>query len=289
MGAVLSVRLQTDPPGVIHAPARPNAGIVIHVGASVHIACERGGRRYRGLSVHGDVDIIPPGVSSRWEMKERDTALIIGLPPELLRRAAEQADLPSKRLDIVNRFQIRDPQIEHLGWAIKAELEAGYPNGPLYLDSLGVALAIHVMNRHSSRSGPPSRIRGGFSGHKLKRVVAFIEDHTGDDLSLAAIAAVAGLSESHCKAAFRKSVGQPLHRYVVERRIERARALLSEGERSVSQVAAETGFAHASHLARHMKRLLGVSPSEAAENHPNVRDAYAPGETQSRKSNKGAA
>ena len=287
--AGLSVRLQTDPPGVIDAPARPNAGIVIHVGASVQIVCERGGRKYRGLAVHGDVDIIPPGVPSRWEMKQRDTALIIGLPPELLRSVAEQAGLPANRLEIVNRFQIRDPQIEHLGWALKAELEAGYPNGRLYLDSLGVALAMHVVNRHSSKSGAVARIQGGLSGHKLKLVVAYIEDHTGDDLSLAAIAEVAGLSESHCKAAFRKSVGQPIHRYVVERRIERARALLGEGGRSVSQVAAETGFAHASHLARHMKRLLGVSPSEAAENHPILRDAPEPGLPQSRKTRKGIA
>jgi AraC family transcriptional regulator len=287
--AGLLVRLQTDPPGVIHAPARPNAGIVIHVGASVRIVCERGGHRYRGLAVHGDVDIIPPGVPSRWEVKQRDTALIVGLTPELLCTAAERAGVPADRVEIVNRFQIRDPQIEHLGWVLKAELEAGYPNGKVYLDSLGIALATHVINRHSSRSGATPRIRGGLSGHKLKLVVAYIEDHTGDDLSLAAIAEVAGLSESHCKAAFRKSVGQPLHRYVVERRIERAKALLAEGGRSVSEVAAETGFAHASHLARHMKRMLGVSPSEAAENHPILRDVPEPGLPHSGKRRKGSA
>src|SRR5258708_6576744 len=150
--AALSVRLQTDPPGVIHAPARPNAGIVIHVGASVQIVFERGGRKYRGVAVHGDVDIIPPGVPSRWEMKQRDTALIVGLLPELLRSVAEQAGLPADPLEIVNRFQIRDPQIEHLGWALKAELEDGYPNGTLYLDRLGVALALHRINRHHSKS-----------------------------------------------------------------------------------------------------------------------------------------
>src|SRR6202000_561750 len=74
-GDQLSARLQTDPAGVLEAPARPNPGIVIHVGRPVHIACDRAGRGHRGTSVHGDVDIIPSGVSSRWELRGEDTAL----------------------------------------------------------------------------------------------------------------------------------------------------------------------------------------------------------------------
>jgi AraC family transcriptional regulator len=48
---------------------------------------------------------------------------------------------------------------------------------------------------------------------------------------------------------------------VIKRRVERAKTLLGEGM-PISQTALETGFAHQSHLARHMRRLLGVSPSE---------------------------
>jgi AraC family transcriptional regulator len=57
-------------------------------------------------------------------------------------------------------------------------------------------------------------------------------------------------------------MGQSVHRYVVERRVQRARSLLLGGERSVAQVALQTGFSHQSHLARWMKRMLGVTPSE---------------------------
>ncbi len=272
------MRLQSDPAGVVNAPSRPNPGIVIHVGKSVHITCDRGGRRHQGVSVHGDVDIIPAGVSSRWELKEPDTALLVWVPMPLLRTMAAQSGLDASRIEIVNRFQMRDPGIEHLGWALKAELDAGYPNGSLYTDSVASALALHLLNRHSPASQARNQATGGFTGRRLKQVLSFIEDNLGENLALKDVAAAAGLSISHCKFAFRESVGQPVHRYVIQRRVERARELLSQGERSISQVAFETGFSHQSHLAYHMRRMLGVTPgsivksSKPAPSHPDLRD-----------------
>jgi AraC family transcriptional regulator len=254
------VRLQTDPPGVLEVPGRPNPGIVIHVGPSVHIACDRDGRRHRGITVHGDVDIIPAGVPSRWEIREKDTALLLGVPASLLSAVAEQSGMDTSRAELVNRFQIRDTQIEHIGWALKAEMETGHANGQLYLDSLAAALAIHLLNRHSSNPQPVQTQKGGLSGHRLKQVLAYIEDNLGENLSLKEIAVVAGLSISHCKTAFRASIGQPVHQYVIQRRVERARELLSQADMSITQVALETGFAHQSHLAFHMRRVLGVAP-----------------------------
>jgi AraC family transcriptional regulator len=49
---------------------------------------------------------------------------------------------------------------------------------------------------------------------------------------------------------------------VLERRVERARLRLLEGRLSITDVALETGFAHPSHMARWMRRLLGLSPSQ---------------------------
>jgi AraC family transcriptional regulator len=91
-------------------------------------------------------------------------------------------------------------------------------------------------------------------------VLIYIEDNLSQSLSLAEIAAVAGLSVSHFKSLFRESMGLPVHQYLIRRRVERAQTLLGEGKMSISQIAVETGFAHQSHLARHTRRLLGVSP-----------------------------
>src|SRR5580693_8857002 len=140
-GIRLSARLQTDPAGVVEVSARTSPGIVIHVGRPVHIACERAGRRHQGLSVHGDIDIIPGGVPSRWEARESDTALILGVSSGLLRHLACESGLDPDRIEIVNRFQIRDLRLEYIGWAVKAEMESGRQNGSLYLEGLARAIA----------------------------------------------------------------------------------------------------------------------------------------------------
>ena len=258
--ARFSARLQTDPAGVVEVPARMNPGIVIHVGPPVHIACERAGRRHQGLSVHGDIDIVPAGVASRWETRKSDTALILGVSSGLLRHVAGESGFNPDRVEIVNRFQIRDPRLEHIGWAVKAEMESGQRNGNLYLEGLTTAIAAHLLNRYSLDSVATSEQKGMLAGYRLKRVLAYVDDHIEHKLSLMELAAVAGLSVSHFSASFRVALGESVHQYVTRRRVDRAHALLQQRTQTISQIAIETGFAHASHLAFHMRRLLGTSP-----------------------------
>jgi AraC family transcriptional regulator len=95
-------------------------------------------------------------------------------------------------------------------------------------------------------------------------VLAYIDAHLDHDLALDELAAVAGYSVSHFKPLFKAAVGVPVHGYVIERRVARARELLLAGRHTIAQVAIETGFTHQSHLARCMRRVLGVSPSQLA-------------------------
>jgi AraC family transcriptional regulator len=52
----------------------------------------------------------------------------------------------------------------------------------------------------------------------------------------------------------------PVHQYVVQRRVERAKTLMLQDELSMAEIAQTVGFAHQSHMARHMRRVLGVPP-----------------------------
>jgi AraC family transcriptional regulator len=259
------VRLLSDAPGLLEVPAQTRTMVAIHVGPPSHIVCCRGEESHRGTAIHGDIDIIPAGIPSTWELKEGDTALILSLAAELLQTVAQESDLDPRFVEIRNRFQVRDAQIEHIGWALQAEMERGYPCGRLYTDSLATALAAQLVRNHSSVTCQPSRANGGLSGRRLKQVLAFIEDNLGCDLSLGEIAGVAGLSVSHCKVLFRQAVGLPVHQYVIRRRVERAAMLLRQGELSISRIALETGFSHQSHLALHMRRVLGVSPKHVRD------------------------
>lgn len=256
----LRLILRSDPPGLIEVPGLPNTFVSIHTGPSARISCSRGGYNHRGTAVHGDIDIIPAGTPSIWEIKEKDMALLLSLSAELLNTVAEQFDLDPCRVEIINRFQVRDPQLENIGWALKAEMECGYPSGGLYLDSLAVSVAARLVRCHSSASQGPDNQNGQLSGHRLKQVLSYIEENLSQDVSLRDVAAVAGLSVSHFNKLFRESVGVPVHQYLIRRRVECAKSLLGEGKLSISQIALETGFAHQSHLAHHMRRVLGASP-----------------------------
>jgi AraC family transcriptional regulator len=249
----LRVDLRTTSPGEVELQALPDHLLKVHAGPPVRGAC----RSHRFLYARGDVDIFPAGFSDVWHEEQASTSLVLRLSPSLLRRAAEEMGLDPDRAGLEPRHQFRDPQIEHVAWALDAERRAGYPGGLLYTESLGLALAVHLLGRYPA----PLGTRGGLSKTQLRRVTAYIEDHLDQDLSLDRLANVVGLSASHLKTLFRRSTGLPVHEYVVQRRVERAKALLLRGELPASQVALEAGFAHQSHMARWMRRVLGVTPT----------------------------
>jgi AraC family transcriptional regulator len=261
----LRLVLRSDPRGTIESPAFQNNLVSIHIGSSVRISCRRGGYSHSGMAVHGDIDIIPAGVPSFWEIAERDKAFFLSIPSTIVNAAAEHLEIDPAKVELRNRFQIRDQQIENIGWALKAEMESGYPSGQLYVDSLAIAAAARLVHRHSSISPVLIEVRGRLTGYKLKQVLSYIEDNLGQNVSLQELASVSGFSVSHFKTLFSKSVGMSAHQYLIRRRVERAKSLLLEGKMSIGRIALETGFTHQSHLAYHMHRLLGLSPREIRE------------------------
>jgi AraC family transcriptional regulator len=262
------VLLRSDPAGVLDAPEFESVLLAVHVGAVARITCRRAGQVHTGSAVHGDIDLIPARTSSRWTMHDgNDTSLIVALPTALVDDVAMQQELDPRRIELRNRFQMRDPQLENIAWALRSEMQAGNPTGRLYTDSLGVSMAARLIAQHSSlapAAAEASKQTGGLGGRRLRQTLAYIEDHLADagGLSLQKIAAEAGISASHLKTAFRRSTGMPVHQYVLARRIERAKDLLMEGRQSIFEIALETGFSHQGHLSRHMRRSAGLSPKQ---------------------------
>jgi AraC family transcriptional regulator len=262
----LRLSMISDRPGLVEFPGTTAVLLSLHVGPSVTADCRRNGQRHVGTTIHGDLEIIPPNTPGTWELKSSDTALIVAMKLRLLQSIAEQSGADPARLKITNRFQARDPQIEHIAWALKAEMESSFPSGRLYTDALATALAARVIRNHSSLARPARSPRAAMPARKLKVVLAYIEDNLGRDLSLSEIAQAAGVSTSHFKTLFRKAMGIPPHQYVIRRRVERAAAQLRMGDLPIGQIALENGFCHQSHLALHLRRVLGVTPQVIRNN-----------------------
>jgi AraC-like DNA-binding protein len=155
-------------------------------------------------------------------------------------------------------FQWRDPRFQHLAWALRAELEAEDASDPHYAESLGTAMAVRL----AGAAVTVGRKRRALSARAAARVIDYIEAHLDERLSLDRLAALVELSVPHFNVLFRQTMGVPVHRYVVQRRLERARSMSLQGRLSAGQVALEVGFAHQSHMAAWMKREFGMTPRD---------------------------
>jgi AraC family transcriptional regulator len=250
------------PIGLTEPPLDSSHILDIHLGNTVHTTCSIESRERRGLQAHGSFCVLPAGASGRWFFERPAHALLVRLTPALFLETAETMGLRNAELN--PSIHVRDPQIERLGWILQAEHDDGYASGRLFTDSLATAVAARLLSLQSR--GAPSAVKPSraLPGRQLRNVLDYIEEHLDESLTLAELAAVAGFSLSHFKPLFRQAVGRPVHRYVLERRVERARTLLLTGNRTMIEIALEAGFAHQSHMARCVRRLLGVSPSQIA-------------------------
>jgi len=245
--------------GVVDFRGSPQHLVSVHFGSPVRATCRYQGKFQRRIQRQGDIDVLPAGIPGVWRDESPVTVLVMRLTPAFLCGVAREMGQDPDLIGLSPRLQWRNAQLEHIAWALKAEHESGYPSGPLYIQALGRAVAAHLLGNaaHDPAQAPRER---GLSARQLARVMDYVDAHLDGDVSLPRLAQVAGSGPSHFKALFKRSTGQPVHQYVVRRRVERARALLMQGELPMSQVALEAGFSHQSHMARWVRRLLGVTP-----------------------------
>jgi len=246
--------------GLAESPLFTRHNVSMTTGKPVMATCRCDSRGQRRLQTAGDIDIIPIGYSGAWQDDGPTTMVSVNLTSSLMQTAAEGMGIDIDNAPVEPQIQLRDPQLEHIIWALKAELETDEPLGRLYAESLGLALGAHILRRYAPIV--PPHPRSGLTKRRLARVIEYIHEHLARELSLSELAAVAAMSPSHFKSLFKQSVGMPVHQFVIERRVERATALLLRGTLPPSEVALQAGFANQSHMARRMRRVTGMTPSE---------------------------
>jgi AraC-like DNA-binding protein len=109
---------------------------------------------------------------------------------------------------------------------------------------------------------PAPQAHGGLSPAAMRRVREYVDAHLGGSMDLATLAGVAGVSIHHFARGFKQSAGVTPHHYLTQKRVERAQDLLGNTDLSVSEIALAVGFSDQSHLARHFRQMLGVTPGQ---------------------------
>lgn len=209
---------------------------------------------------------VPPGsvflYASRqfvWHQREKPSEWIhITFDPQLISRIATESGLPADT-QLNHRVLFLDSTILHVAHLLKAEVTNGGLSGDLFVESLRNVLLIHLL-RHYSQAAATKTAETRLSLPQLHQVKTYIEDHLAEPLSIADLAAIVPMSEFHFARSFKAATGESPHRYLTQRRIERAKVFLSVTQLSVAEICDRVGFSNQSHFTTQFRKLTGTTP-----------------------------
>jgi AraC family transcriptional regulator len=168
------------------------------------------------------------------------------------------------RIEMLPTFFFTDPLLYHLGVELSNELRSGNPHGALYTESLTNTLTLYLLRHYSTGRVVRNLSRSRLTAAQLRMVDEYIHAHLDQKFSVADLATCLHLSVSHFEYLFRATTHRPPYRYVLERRLERARLLLAHSRLSVAEVAHQCGFSSQSHFTAQFTRQIGISPARFA-------------------------
>src|SRR2546428_8564114 len=200
---------------------------------------KKGGSLIEVRKTLGALTVVPKGPVPMTRSLQKSDILYCAFGESFLATVRNELDgrLPSP---LESRAGLHDDAAAQILNLLFAEVESGGSSGALYAESLAHALAVQFLFLGDR---PPSPGRTAtLSQRKLSQIQEFIESHLGTDLTLLELAAESGCSRSHFLRVFHATNGLTPHRYVLKRRIERARQLLEETDLSIAEIAYRCGF-----------------------------------------------
>src|SRR5262249_34027643 len=123
--------------------------------------------------------------------------------------------------------------------------------------------------------GPDLAVESQLPASRLRCVKAHIDENLQGALTLEELSAVVHMSAFHFARLFKRSTGVPPHRFVIQRRVDQARALLAMPTISIAEIARSVGFSSPSHFATTFRRVVGVTPSQYRGASAETREASA--------------
>jgi AraC family transcriptional regulator len=236
--------------------------IALHLAGGVNLRQTRDGRTRLRRMRAGDVTITPVGTPVRWQQSGPSLVLLMRLAPAYVRAVAgDECALDPQRFELQSVFATRDATIEDLGHRLLAGLELEGGDSRLYVDTLTCELTIHLLRNYTTAkvAGWP---KVTMPPHKLRRAIQFIDENLCKQLTLAAMAKAVSLSPGHFAHAFREATGVAPHRYVLERRVDRAKQLLLQSDLPITEIADRIGCSSHSHFSVLFNRVTGLTPRQ---------------------------
>ncbi|BDA73605.1 transcriptional Regulator, AraC family [Rivularia sp. IAM M-261] len=195
-----------------------------------------------------------------WHQRHKESEYVnLLLEPTLLRRLASESGLPTN-IELEHKVIFPDATILHVAQLLKSEAINGGLAGNLYVESLRNLLSLHLLRNYTGIMKTPKPEAGVIGALKLKQIKDYIEDNLASELSIETIASSVPMSQFHFARAFKSLTGEPPHRYILQRRIERAKVLLKVTQYSAAEIAYQVGFSNPSHFTSQFRKIVGATP-----------------------------
>jgi len=208
----------------------------------------------------GRLAIFPAGhgYGCRWF----DTAhvLLLTVEPSLL---VEVAGLPAGEASRMRRvLNEHDDVLAHLMLSLREAIRDDPRRSGPYGEALAEAAA-HRLTGYliGAETGSERAARSGLPPSRLRRISEHVDRHLEGPLALAELARLANLSVFHFARSFKESTGLSPHQYVLRRRVERAKQLLSGTSLNLAEIALRCGFSNPSHFTQAFRQISGVTPT----------------------------
>jgi AraC family transcriptional regulator len=248
------------------------AGLVINLGRHYEVDRWIDGKFHHDRIQTGDFTVFPADISYGVAWDRAIEVLMVGFDPALIQQTVLELNDCEKwklaadcNLEIFPKDKLNDPLIYQISLALKHELDANGSIDRLYTESLTDTLLVHLLRYCSSHSASRSLSTQGLANYQLQEILDYIHEHLTEDLSLAAIAIMAGMGVHHFGNLFKRATGLSPYQYVIQQRLARAKELLKDRERSIVDIAIQSGFANQSHLTRLFSKHLSITPKKYRE------------------------
>jgi AraC family transcriptional regulator len=159
---------------------------------------------------------------------------------------------------------VRDEIINQVGHSIVSEMTNESAAGRMFVETASLMLAAHLLRTYGDSSSCKSfeSTAHRLDHARLRRVLDHISVHLADEITVAELAGVAGLSTFHFARMFALAVGISPNRYVSRLRLEQAMADAAAGKLSLAQIAFKSGFSSQASFTRAFRRATGITPGE---------------------------
>ncbi len=221
----------------------------------------QGSKTYAGLYGKGDISITPAKTPffARWDGD--DHYLQIRIASRFIQSVAREAlAMNPDQLELLPEFRIRDRQIEAIAMMLLSELQQENLGGRLYIESLANVLAVHLLRQYTTAKPRLAIYEGGLPERQLLQVLEYINEHLDQDIKLTDLAQLLDMSQFHFSHAFKKAIGTAPYQYLIQQRVERAKQLLKQTDRSIMDIAFLCGFNSHSHLSKQFRQFTAMTP-----------------------------